>query len=110
MKKHLLIGMVGLVLLLISCRPAQGQILSDSFDSGLGNWTQSGTWGFDTAKAFSLLHSIFPRPPGRPSAFFARYAIEPVYDTAAVEASVNGGGSWIVLADYGGNPSKRRRT
>lgn len=38
-------------LVLVSCLNANAQLFSDSFDTGLGAWTASGTWAINAGNA-----------------------------------------------------------
>ena len=100
----------------------------DDFESGLGNWTVSGTWGLTAAKSTSPSHSATDSPGTfyadntdsaltmagsvnlngvtRPALSFQHtYALENNYDYGYVEVSTNGGATWVApaLAAYTGN-------
>ncbi len=121
MKKCVLSIMVGVILVLNPCLSADAQLLSESFDSGLGAWTASGSWAADagvatdspsdnytnnTDSALTLASPLdFSSATNSALLFTHRYAIEPVYDTATVEASIDGGSNWNELDVYSGNQS-----
>ncbi|HEX7619006.1 MAG TPA: hypothetical protein VF480_09850, partial [Verrucomicrobiae bacterium] len=100
----------------------------DDFESGLGNWACSGTWGLTTAKSASPSHAATDSPGtfyadntdsalamagsvnltgvARPALSFRHtYALENGYDFGYVEVSTNGGAAWITpaLSAYTGN-------
>ncbi len=109
--------------------PAQAAVypFSDDFESGLGNWIATGSWGLATAFYASPAHSVTDSPStlyGASSdtslemsssmdlsgatapvlAFHHRYEIEDGYDTATVEISTDGGSTWTALgASYSGS-------
>jgi hypothetical protein len=104
---------------------ARAQLANQNFEAGLGAWTVTGAWGVTAADAWSPTRSATDSPGAfyanntdttlalaapldlsasvRPALrFYHRHALEPSYDWAHVEISVDGGTSWIGLADYTG--------
>ncbi|MCX7721511.1 MAG: immune inhibitor A, partial [Verrucomicrobiae bacterium] len=107
---------------------------SDNFESGLGNWTASGSWGVTSARynsptrsatdspgafytnntdaALSLASSVSLVGASRPAlSFFHQYALEAGYDYGLVEVSLDGGRSWVIpgLAAYTGSTTTMAR-
>ncbi|MFQ5582971.1 MAG: FlgD immunoglobulin-like domain containing protein [Calditrichia bacterium] len=107
----------------ISVEP-QGQVVfSDDFEGGLGNWT--GDWQLTTEASHSPSHSFTDSPGGNypPNAtligemasgvdlsgffgatleFFTKYELETGFDYCYLDASTDGGASWILLKTYNG--------
>ncbi|OQC05301.1 MAG: Carboxypeptidase T precursor [Candidatus Cloacimonetes bacterium ADurb.Bin089] len=102
----------------------QSPIFSDNFESGLGNWTATGTWGIVTYEGSNVLTDS---PSGNYSnsqnrsvtinnplsfaqvvnpglSFKCKYALEDSYDYVYLEASANGN-TWTVLDSYTGTLS-----
>ncbi len=90
----------------------------DDFESGLGNWLPSGSWGLTTARYASPSHAATDSPGAyytnntsaalalalsldltgttRPALSFRHaYALETGYDFGYVEASLDGGSTWL---------------
>ena len=105
---------------LIPCLNARAQLFSDSFDSGLGQWTASGGWAINADEAatdsvsdnytnnsdsaLTLASPLNFSSATNPALLVTHhYAIEAVYDTATVEVSTNGGSSWVEMALFTGN-------
>jgi hypothetical protein len=108
---------------------ANAQVLfSDDFESGITNWTTTGTWGLSTTQAVSPTHSLSESPTGNyaanletyctmntgvdlstyPSAsltFQGRYKIEDSFDYMYVEISTDNFVTHIDAATYTGDQS-----
>ena len=124
----LLFGRIWAFLLILLTLPASAQVtveFFDDFESGLGNWTVTGGYGLSTTYAYSGSNSLTESPVGNyPDAsiitatlttgidlssaldadlnFWAIYDIEEGFDYLYVEASGDGGGSWITLGSFDG--------
>jgi len=107
------------------CSPGRAALFSDDFEAGSGAWNAAGGWGATSLDAHSPTRSATDSPgafytnnsvssltlaaPLDFSAvtapalrFYHRYAVEPSYDWAGVEVSVNAGLTWVRLAAYTG--------
>ena len=94
----------------------------DSFESGLGNWNHTGTWGLDTASSVSPTHAAADSPGAYytnnsdtvmamiPALsltgmahpvlhFWSKYDLEDGYDYAYLEASSDGK-SWQIIKNH----------
>jgi carboxypeptidase T len=98
------------------------EIFSDDMESGLGNWTTTGTWGLTTGSSHSPTTSLTDSPSGEypdlsfttatlngtyqatALSFWHRYTIENNYDYGRVQVSAEGG-AWTTLASYTGSQS-----
>ena len=98
------------------------EIFNDDMESGLGNWTTTGTWGLTTGSSHSPTTSLTDSPSGEypdlsftsatlngtyqatALSFWHRYVIENNYDYGRVQVSA-GGGAWSTLASYTGSQS-----
>jgi PKD repeat protein len=124
----LLSGRLWAFLLILLTLPASAQVtveFFDDFESGLGNWTVTGGYGLSTTYAYSGSNSLTESPVGNyPDAsiitatlttgidlssaldadlnFWAIYDIEEGVDYLYVEASGDGGGSWVTLGSFDG--------
>lgn len=110
-------------MLRISVEQEDVVVFSDNFDSGLGNWT--GDWGLATNLSNSPPNSFTDSPGGNYPAsstligelangvdlsgyfgakleFVTRYEIETGFDYCYLEASTDGGATWLNLKTYNG--------
>lgn len=94
-------------------------IFADNFESGLGNWTTTGSWSATSSAFHSLTTSLTDSPSGEYNddastsatingsyqaatlSFWHKYDIEDNYDYGRVQVSANNGG-WVTLASYDG--------
>ena len=115
---------IGAMLIASFAIQAQTVEFSDDFENGAGNWTLEGAWGITTAQANSGTSSLTDSPGGDYAAnidisatlttgidlsaaldatltFSAIYEIEGGnFDYCFVEASADGGDSWINVATF----------
>lgn len=104
----------------------QAQILfTDDFESGSGSWTLAGGYGLSTASSFSGTSSLTESPVGFYTAnqiataelsngldfstaldgtlrFYAAYDIETGFDFGYVDASDDGGTTWVNIGTFNG--------
>ncbi|MBN2161632.1 MAG: hypothetical protein JXR25_12705, partial [Pontiellaceae bacterium] len=126
MKLH---GIDKLVLFFLCCGMlgfADAQILYDNFSSDSGIWNKEGTWTItagtatdspsqnyanNTDTSLTLSAPLDLGAAVRPALLIQhRYAIEPVYDAAIIEASTNQGSSWEELERFSGNVQSFQQT
>ncbi len=97
-------------------------IFSDDFESGLANWTTTGSWGSTSSQYHSASSSLTDSPSGDYSdqqstsatlngsfqaakiGFWHKYDIEDGYDYGRVQISADNG-AWITLVSYDGQQS-----
>ena len=110
-------------MLRVAVEEVQGPVFFDDFESGAGNWT--GDWGLTTAASNSPVNSFTDSPGGNypPNAnlvaamasgvdlsgyfgatleFYTKYELETGFDYGYLEASTDGGASWLSLKTYNG--------
>jgi hypothetical protein len=108
---------------------AQDTIFFDNFESGMLNWTTTGTWGLSSSQSHSPAHSLSESPSGNygnnlntyctmtnglnlvhyPSAFLSfwgTYKIETGFDYMYVEASTDDFVTYTTLATFNGEASQ----
>jgi hypothetical protein len=123
MKKSLLF--TAITLLLCWTVNAQTTVFSDDFESGIGNWTVTGTWGLSTVQAHSPTHSLSESPTGNYGdnktiyatmatgldltaalsadvSFFGRYDIEAGFDYMYVDVSKDNFATFTNLVAFDG--------
>ena len=119
-------SLLPLLLAFCWCYTLQAQILfSDDFESGTGNWTLTGGYGLSTQFANSGVNSLSESPVGfypnnltasatmvngvnlttaldATLTFNAVYDIENGFDYGYVDASANGGNTWVNIGIFNG--------
>lgn len=105
---------------------AQTVIFTDDFESGIGQWTTTGSWGISSSQSHSPTHSLSESPSGNygnnwntyctmangvdlstyPSAslnFWGTYKIESGFDYMYIEVSTDDFATYTTIATFSGN-------
>jgi hypothetical protein len=107
---------------------AQTVVFTDDFESGITNWTTTGSWGISSSQSNSPTHSLSESPSGNysnnwntfctmtngvdlstyPSAslsFWGTYKIEGGFDYMYIEVSTDNFATFTTIATFSGNES-----
>jgi len=116
---------LSLLALSVSLSMSAQTVFSDDFESGLSQWTLTGSWGTATSYAYNGTHSLADSPSGLYANsvsstatitssmdlstaldaniyFKTKYDIENGFDYCYVEVSIDGGSNWTVVETFNG--------
>lgn len=121
-----LASLIFLLIISSSISRAQTVVLFDNFESGITNWTLTGTWGLTTNDSYSGSNSLTESPNGNYGnmksmtatltnginlsgylgaelSFWGKYSIEKAFDYMYLEISKDGGSTYSTIDKFTGD-------
>ena len=123
--KNLLFLLLFYIITLYNYSYSQTTVFSDNFESGVDNWTFTGTWGLTSSSFYSSSNSLSESPTGNYTnmqsstvtiknnldlssylgaeiSFWCKFNIETAFDYVYLEISKDGGSSFVQIDEYTG--------